>query len=115
MTKLCYKIYTDPPEGARLEFIFADTSLNITLTCDADGLPPPTYEILRNGSFFALGKIYTIHNIANSSAGNYNYTCVAENFLGRSHSPTRFLPKSKLKFSTQIFLNFYAILIIYRL
>ncbi|XP_028413704.1 inactive tyrosine-protein kinase 7-like [Dendronephthya gigantea] len=80
-----------PPEGTGLKFSYVNASA--TLTCNADALPLPTYKILRNGTVIATGKIFTIHEITNSSVGNY--TCCAENFLGRSCSITRFLTIKK--------------------
>jgi len=59
---------------------------NITLLCQADGLPEPSFSWKFNGNLAngAVQNAFTLPNVVVNDTGNY--TCVAANDLGVKES-----------------------------
>ncbi|XP_046858267.1 carcinoembryonic antigen-related cell adhesion molecule 5-like isoform X1 [Xenia sp. Carnegie-2017] len=57
---------------------------NVTITCESDGYPEPTYTIYHNGAVISNKKTYIINSLNFSNAGSYR--CEATNKLGNDFS-----------------------------
>ncbi|XP_046858263.1 carcinoembryonic antigen-related cell adhesion molecule 6-like [Xenia sp. Carnegie-2017] len=60
---------------------------NVTITCESDGYPEPTYTIYHNGAVISNKKTYIINSINFSNAGSYR--CEATNKLGNDFSDVK--------------------------
>ncbi|XP_046858842.1 carcinoembryonic antigen-related cell adhesion molecule 5-like [Xenia sp. Carnegie-2017] len=60
---------------------------NVTITCESDGYPEPTYTIYHNGAVISNKKTYIIQSVNFNNAGSYR--CEATNKLGNDLSDVK--------------------------
>ncbi|XP_046858238.1 immunoglobulin superfamily member 10-like isoform X2 [Xenia sp. Carnegie-2017] len=60
---------------------------NVTITCESDGYPEPTYTIYHNGAVVSNNKTYIIQSVNFNHAGSYR--CEAKNKLGSDLSDVK--------------------------
>ncbi|XP_046858807.1 neural cell adhesion molecule 1-like [Xenia sp. Carnegie-2017] len=68
---------------------------NVTITCESDGYPEPTYTIYHNGAVISNNKTYIIQSVNFNNAGSYR--CEAKNKLGNDSSDVKNLTIIKVK------------------
>ncbi|XP_046858255.1 carcinoembryonic antigen-related cell adhesion molecule 5-like [Xenia sp. Carnegie-2017] len=68
---------------------------NVTITCESDGYPEPTYTIYHNGAVISNNKIYIIQSVNFNNAGSYR--CEAKNILGNDLSDVKNLTIIRVK------------------
>jgi hypothetical protein len=84
---------------------FERSNESVTIICDAEALPPPSFEILFNGTELTRNKTFYISEMNESRVGFYK--CVASNIIGKKSSLPKYLPyKGKIIFSVYIFKKF---------
>ncbi|XP_078351543.1 fibroblast growth factor receptor 3-like isoform X2 [Oculina patagonica] len=85
--KSVYLLVNYPPQQVTVTPNPADVKLtqSITLTCDADGFPKPSYSWKFNGKLNGIRQnTVTVTNVDVNDAGNY--TCVAKNDFGNKET-----------------------------
>ena len=61
-----------------------------SITCTAEARPAPSFKIFRNETVLVkTNKTYIIPEVNGSHVGNY--TCVAENLLGKKSSKPKYI------------------------
>ncbi|XP_046858235.1 hemicentin-2-like [Xenia sp. Carnegie-2017] len=68
---------------------------NVTITCESDGYPEPTYTIYHNGAVISNNKTYIIQSVNFNNAGSYR--CEAKNRLGNDSSQVKNLTIIRVK------------------
>lgn len=79
-------IISDAPEVTTLDY----ENDSLTITCIADGHPPPSFKIYFNEDVVVNKKTYRIPKRNSTYFGNY--TCEAFNLFGKKRSPPQLLP-----------------------
>ena len=84
MIALCFVLLSDAPQQVTVTTDPSVMRLNqtITLTCQADGFPPPSFSWKFNGNTLngTVQNTLTVRNVEVKDAGNY--TCEATNDFG---------------------------------
>uniref|UniRef100_A0A665UDB5 Ig-like domain-containing protein n=1 Tax=Echeneis naucrates TaxID=173247 RepID=A0A665UDB5_ECHNA len=72
---------SDPPDIANktTEVHFVEEDSSVTLSCEADSLPPPNFNWTRDGVYM---HEYTNNLTITKVNTNASYTCIASNYLG---------------------------------
>ncbi|XP_046858241.1 carcinoembryonic antigen-related cell adhesion molecule 5-like isoform X2 [Xenia sp. Carnegie-2017] len=78
-----------------LSKIDAKIGESVTITCESDGYPEPTYTIYHNGAVVSNNKTYIIQSVNFNNAGSYR--CEAKNKLGNDSSDVKNLTIIKVK------------------
>ncbi|CAB4017815.1 B-cell receptor CD22-like isoform X1, partial [Paramuricea clavata] len=71
------------PDNTNITFTpeIAVVNGSVTITCNSEGLPEPSYSIIHNGTEVSTNKTYTIDDVQYRHAGIY--TCIAMNKRGK--------------------------------
>ena len=75
----------------------------VTVTCNSEGRPEPSYRITRDGTVVSTGKMYTIFEATLSGGGRF--TCIAWNKLGNDSASAYLAVTGKIRSLTH-FINF---------
>ena len=101
LTKIFF-IFADPPKNVNVIF-HRGVNDSVTITCEADAYPVPTFEIYFNKTSLTSSKTYSFNKTSLVSEMTYfikkmndsfvgYYKCVAKNLLGKESSPSKYLP-----------------------
>ncbi|XP_046858845.1 hemicentin-1-like [Xenia sp. Carnegie-2017] len=79
----------DPPQQTNITIspMSVKKGQNVTITCESDGYPEPTYTIYHNGAVISNNKTYIIQSVNFNNAGSYR--CEAKNRLGNDSSQVK--------------------------
>ncbi|XP_046858266.1 limbic system-associated membrane protein-like [Xenia sp. Carnegie-2017] len=95
-------IVKDPPQQTNITIspMSVKKGQNVTITCESDGYPEPTYTIYHNGAVISNNKTYIIQSVNFNHAGSYR--CKAKNKLGNDLSDVKNLTIIKVKPNVEI-------------
>ena len=62
---------------------------SVSLTCESEGVPKPSYTIIYNDTVVNTCKTYTIPKVKWSDGGTYK--CIVTNKLGRNSSSAKLI------------------------
>lgn len=75
----------------------------VTVTCNSEGRPEPSYRITRDGTVVTTGKMYTIFEATLSGGGTY--TCIAWNKLGNDSASAYLAVTGKIRSLTILLIS----------